>query len=817
MINASISLVYLSLFSLSSSSLTISPFNSDPFIVVVVVVAISFNAVFSETLATILRHLVFWGSRNCVFGFEIGAITELGNSDSAFLRPFVRVECPYCNMLVLPENGNFRCLDRHVSVIRNCGVMFASSSSSFFEEWDDLVKIWFSVSLASLEVSHNLYVVTHLPKDLYDHCLVRMSPASRSKSKDKKASKEAHKASAKPTGSGNAVAGVPASAYNPLLGTFHTLDISSTPTSPIHSNGRFRNIDEIEEHPVNSVVAGVEYDSVSNNGSWSGESEEHKEKSSNAPVRSDTVPGADNDKREKIRQKNERKHQRQKERRAQELHERCTGYLMSRKLEALSQQLVAMGFSHERATMALILNEGRVEESVAWLFEGGEEADCNKDTNICRGNLKIDISDELARIADLVTRYDCSKQEVERAVVNCEGDLDKAAENLRELKLDPPSAPPKPEETGDPPINNSVKQSGVSSQSSRPLTKPVPLPNQTIRDEKEFNYTKAAMTMGVPSDSSNRNMQPLKRIQPKSEWAKPQQATVQADKKWPSSGSNPSVSYSLASPLQMSPPPAKSETRYMPVGGDFKNLQPIVAREPLIMMQRPQTVNAKQVPATSMSSSPPGIAASWYPSNGPDTVRSNGFLSHASNYLGSNQRYHQLQYQPQQQFVGGSSNSVDNQATCQGNNSNWNRAGPTPTLAAATSLGLFSGLGSAGQSGATSPVDWSTGGSMQFDYTNIDWSLDRSLASPRSNSLWLGFSPFSKSNAQMYDSNASGVVAQSSTRPVPSNGSVVPMPVLQDGGVASAETSAGSRDWSSPFEGKDLFSLPRQFVSSPTL
>ncbi|WVY91033.1 hypothetical protein V8G54_036547 [Vigna mungo] len=644
-----------------------------------------------------------------------------------------------------------------------------------------------------------------------------MSPASRSKSKDKKASKEAQKAAAKPTGSGNAVAGVPASAYNPLLGTFHTLDISTTPTSPIHANGRFRNIDETDEHPVNSVVAGVEYDSVSNNGSWSGESEEHKEKSSNAPVRSDSVPGADNDKREKIRQKNERKHQRQKERRAQELHERCTGYLMSRKLEALSQQLVAMGFSHERATMALILNEGRVEESVAWLFEGGEEADGNKDTNIRRGNLKIDISDELAQIADMVTRYDCSKQEVERAVVNCDGDLDKAAETLRELKLDPPSAPPKPEETGDPLINNNVKQSGVGSQSSRPQTKAVPLPNQPKKDDKEFNYTKAAITIGVPSDSSNRNVQPVKRIQPKSEWAKPQQATVPADKKWPSSGSNSSVSYSLQSPLQILAPPGKSEARYVPVGGEFKNLQPVASREPLIMMQWPQTVNAKQVPTTTMSSSPPGIAATWYTTHGPDAVRSNGFLSHAPstrspspNYLSSNQRYHQVQYQPQQQFVGGSSNSVDHQATCQGN-SNWNRAGATPTLAAATSLGLFSGLGSAGQSGATSPVDWSTGGSMQFDYTNIDWSLDRSLASPRSNGSWLGFSPFSKNNTQMYDSNASGVVSQSS------NGSIVPLPGLQDGGVASSETSAGSRDWGSPFEGKDLFSLPRQFVSSPTL
>ncbi|PQP93910.1 uncharacterized protein Pyn_07307 [Prunus yedoensis var. nudiflora] len=62
---------------------------------------------------------------------------------------------------------------------------------------------------------------------------------------------------------------------------------------------------------------------------------------------------------------------------------------MSRKLEALAQQLVAMGFSQERATMALILYEGRVEESVAWLFEGGKDADKSRDQNFGGGNLKV--------------------------------------------------------------------------------------------------------------------------------------------------------------------------------------------------------------------------------------------------------------------------------------------------------------------------------------------------------------------------------------------------------------------------------------------
>ncbi|KAK4275786.1 hypothetical protein QN277_018811 [Acacia crassicarpa] len=632
-----------------------------------------------------------------------------------------------------------------------------------------------------------------------------MSPASRSKSRDKRAGKEAQKASAKHTGSVNAGVAIPASAYNPLSGTFHTLDMSPvSSTSPIHSNGRFRNIDETEEYPGVSVIAGVECDSVSNNDSLSGES----------------VPGADIDKREKIRQKNERKHQRQKERRAQELHERCSGYLMSRKLEALAQQLVAMGFSHERATMALILNEGKMEESVAWLFEGGEETDNQKDKNVGGSNLKIDISEELARIADMETKFGCSKQEVERAVVACEGDLEKAADSVRELKLDPPFASPKPEENGDPPSVNNGKQSGVVSENTRPQTRPIPSPNQLKKDEKELNCTKAAVMAGVSSESSNKSVLPLKRIQPKSEWAKPQQTPIPADKRWPSAASNPSVSYSLASPLQVAAAPStKSEARYMAVGGEYKNLQPVSAREPIMVMQRPQTANVKQVLVTSISSSS-AIAASWHP-NG-EVTRSNGFLPHTpstrnlnASYLSSNQMYHQLHYHPHQQLVPGGSNSVDLQAASLGN-----RTGASPMLAATASLGLFSGLGSAAASGASSAVDWNTGGSMQFDYANIDWSLDRGLSSPTSNALWVGLSPFTKGNSSnIYNSNTSGLVTQPSMRSAHSNGNIVPLPGLQDGGIASAEASSGpsSREWSSPFEGKDLFSLPRQFVSSPSL
>ncbi|KAJ7299739.1 hypothetical protein O6H91_01G036300 [Diphasiastrum complanatum] len=173
-----------------------------------------------------------------------------------------------------------------------------------------------------------------------------------------------------------------------------------------------------------------EYDSVSNNGSCSGESEDQtqaipKEKQSGSPG---LGPGSE--KRDKIRWKNEKKHQRQKERRAKDLKDRSTGYLMSRKLEILAEQLVSMGFPSDRATMALILNEGHVESSVAWLLEGGDEQ--VKEGWKIDGDLKIDISEELARIAELEIRYKYQRIEVERAIVACQGDVDKAAEWLRD-------------------------------------------------------------------------------------------------------------------------------------------------------------------------------------------------------------------------------------------------------------------------------------------------------------------------------------------------------------------------------------------------
>ncbi|XP_068662465.1 uncharacterized protein [Aristolochia californica] len=678
-----------------------------------------------------------------------------------------------------------------------------------------------------------------------------MSPASRSKSKEKSsgrtAAKEQQKASSKPTPQpANGGSSIPASAYNPVSGTFHTLETSPTasasllPLSPPQSNSRFNNIDETDEHSgTSSLGTGAEYDSVSNNDSCSGESEDQKEKSGNNTQRPETIPGADNDKREKIRQKNERKHQRQRERRAQELHERCCGYLMSRKLEALAQQLVAMGFSSERATMALILNEGRVEESVAWLFEGGEEVAAEQQNGSCLdsgGNLKIDITEELARIADVEVKFKCTKQEVERVVVACEGDLDKAAETLRAQKQEPVAAPPKHGETGDP-LAVSDSDFTITHAQSNPRTLQVqavaasPVTIQQRRDERDFNYIKVAVGPAVASpETVNRNLQSLRRIQPKAatEWVRPQQQVLNPPEKRGTSmnSSSPTLSYSLASTLQVAPLPAKTEaSRYVVEGAsEGKNMQTGGAvREPVVMMQRPQSVNVvKQNHPTASLGASPSITPGWYQNgvNGVDLIKVNSGLAHlqtssmsTSNHVSRQYYHHQTQYQPFASSTVESSGWGSSWNTTTGSSSSASLAVPS------SSLGLFTGWGSTGMSGSSSPVDWSMEGSMpECDYTNIDWSLEAmssSSSSSWSNGLWMDLTSNVK-KSRICDGGWSGTTMNGGTNMMrPSN-----VQGLHDGGVAAdtgPSSSAASHDWATPFAGKDLFSIPGQFVTSPAL
>ncbi|KAK8545049.1 hypothetical protein V6N13_066364 [Hibiscus sabdariffa] len=488
---------------------------------------------------------------------------------------------------------------------------------------------------------------------------------------------------------------------------------------------------------------------------------------------------------------------------------------MSRKLEALAQQLVAMGFSHDRATMALILNDGKLEESVAWLFEGGEEAVKHKKPT--SGILKINISEELSQIADMEVRYKCTRQEVERAVVTANGDLEKAAESLRTLMQDPPGQS-KPEETCGTSTSSidEVKVTGSQNLSARPhLKQNLSTATQQRKDEKDLNYSNSAVTMGGSLESVTKSLQSLNRIQPKLEWARPQQIEVPAEKRWPSTGSNPSFSYSLASPFQASPPPGKTESRHAAVVSEFKNILPSI-REPVVMMQRSQSVNKKPVPATIISTSPPGTSF-MYPTTHVKIAKSNGFMPHIpstrsldSNNMSSSQMHHQLYHQQHQHFT--SSSGPGESPGISRRNGLWSRT-------AASSLGLFTGLGSTTSSGGTSPVDWNSDSSMaQLDYTDIDWSLDRGLSSsPRPGEIWLGPSTSPMKSFDMYYPNTNGLSAKPAMILTP-NGKGVPIVGLLDSRVATAKTStAASHEWTSPFEGKGLFSLPSQFVSPPSL
>lgn len=635
-----------------------------------------------------------------------------------------------------------------------------------------------------------------------------MSPASKLKSKLKenssvRAAKEQQKSVSKhsgPTSTGN---GSPGSAYNPVSGTFHSFDTAQVTSSPPPhcNNTRFRNADETDEHSSSSLGTAAEYDSLSNNGSCSGESEDHKEKVASSASRQETIPGSDNEKREKIRQKNERKHQRQRERRAQELHERCSGYLMSRKLEALSRQLVAMGFSSERATLALMLNEGRVEESVNWLFEGNEEEAQKDIKNV--NNLKIDISKELAQIAALELRYKCSKQEVERTVVACEGDLVKAEETLKMRKPEPAVTPTKPEET------SNLKQP------TKPQDKPMAaVATQSSRNEREMNYLKGAAGVSTISEPGSRNFLPLKTNQLES----------LVERRWLNSASSSSLSYSTVPPIQVAPSSAKMMGQLSVSRNEGRSVSQGAVREPVMMMQHPQAMNMKQnyVLPNNISASQPGTAE-WYANNvvGLDGKKLNGVpllqkssagIPGAGSY-GSKHFYPQAQsnrslgpensnmrqYYPQAQYTQQSfaTNSVDSAggaaATRMG--SSWSTMGASsPSRTVASSLGLFSSWGSTGTSGSTSHVDWNARDMMSnCDYNSIDWTLE---SNSKPSGLMLGLP---------------------SARVSGTNGGVQ-FAGLQNGAMSTeiASSGGGPREWTSPFAGNDIFSAPRQFVTSPS-
>ncbi|PKA53172.1 hypothetical protein AXF42_Ash009902 [Apostasia shenzhenica] len=606
--------------------------------------------------------------------------------------------------------------------------------------------------------------------------ILDMSPGSKSKSKEKstpRTIKEHPRALVKPSPvPSNCGNGSPTdNSYNPITEPFQNLDISqfSSHSTP-QGNGRFRISDDPEDHSESSPGTITECDSSSNNDSCSGESEDQKDKLTSGATRTDIIPGCDNDKRDKIRQKNEKKHQRQKERRAQELRERCTNFLKSRKLKALSNQLAAMGFPVDRAAMALIVNEGRMEESVAWLLQEGEEGNKSKATVDVddRSNLKIDIMDEISKIAEMEIKYNCTKLEVERAVVACEGDLLKAEGSLKlQKQANAMAAATKPVESADStdhyPGNSSNRAAAVNILQRR-------------SEEMEINCLKFAESKGI----------------------QPKPAT--ADKKILTAASTRTV--------QVSGLVARPESRFGSVMGNGIMMRSL-KEEPIIVMRRPKP----NLPSSIADMAAPHPAAvGWYSSNGIPSMEvmqaTNGVSSMGMSGAMPQDFYPQDNYQPISSIPTEIAGSIGRSSLL------WNRTVPvasapvsSSSLAAPSSLGLFTGWGAlSGSSSPSSQNDWNSGGlRAQLDYTSIDWSVDLTPLRP------------SSAKGRLSDTWSTMFMGGNLTKPaVNGGGTGFHRPGFQEGNgiLNDPSLSAGSLEWSNPFEGRDLFRVPRQYVSS---
>ncbi|XP_042420521.1 uncharacterized protein LOC122008748 isoform X1 [Zingiber officinale] len=647
----------------------------------------------------------------------------------------------------------------------------------------------------------------------------KMSPATKSKSGklSGKVVKANGKVSSKPSlalpNHGN---GVPSNVYNPVTGKFHKFDVSATVSiATSQNNGRLGTIDETENQSVSSFGTSGELDSMSNH-NGSGE-EDQKEKTTTSTVsRTEPVPGCDTDKREKIRQKNERKHQRQKERRAQDLHERCSGYLMSWKLDMLAQKIVAMGFSPEESTMALIQNEGRVEESIAWLLELSEENKLQISSNTDNsGKWKMDITAELAKLSDMVMKFKCTKQEVERTVVACEGDLEKAEETLKEQNQEGKSASSKLEEA-----ENFVSESGLGNKMIMPvqngLLRPqqkgiIPVVTQQRIGECNLSDNKAVINGTV--DSSNKNLQSLRRMQPKPDWGRPPQLVTPTkvvtpmDKRWSNASSVPSISLSMPSSQQVAAPPS-NPYMLMTSNEPKANMPSLTLREPVIVMQRPQSIPPKQNLASTSRNTSASLPSSTgsYPNGmlSVEMIAENGSLRPNSSYLGLHGVTAQ-QFVNQNHFRAPSASSVDLDSFATGWGTPFNSNFSASSFAVPSSPSRFAGL----PSGPSPPssVDWSSGVSTRYDYTRVDWRMDKALMEP---------------STRNFDSSSTWstmFMGGEVPRPAVNSSGSAYIPWLQDGGLTAEESSnsSGLTEWSSPFAGKDLLSISRRYVTDSLL
>lgn len=593
-----------------------------------------------------------------------------------------------------------------------------------------------------------------------------MSPASKSKSKEKSAGKAVRDKKPLSQHTDMLVNGgnnVTSSGYDPISGTFHTLETATssanyTQTSQTpQSNGRFCNlVNELEEHIPDATT---EYDSVSNNDSCSVESEDHQKdknnsNANNASSRTDPTPISDAEKREKIRLKNEKKHQRQKERRAQELHEKCCNYITSRKLESLAQTLVGMGFTSEAATMALIHNKGRVEESAVWILEGGMESKRSSVSNIGEANVKIDIKDELSKIVEFESKFKCSKLEVEKAVVACEGDLQKTVELLKVQLKQQESATISQnlDENG----ANGFQHNSSSSNNNKPLssssvkTPPVKLLSNSLpvqlhrRDHRDFNYTKSSSNIATKMDISGAEYPSLRKVQSTNTAAGVNTTTAQLK----------------------------------PRNSNVTNSEVKTMREPIQLMQRPQSSNGIRQNAL------PTPSSNWYPrTSSPSAIDmmklANGGLGQLMQNPRSNMNTQQL---------------YDNT----GRAGYYSNTGRPSSLAVPSSLGLFK------KAMPSSTVDWGSSSrknNMSYcDYTSVDWSLD---------STPLGLPASSLKGERLYD-NALHVSYLKNSRYGENGG------LMAENGAEGQTAGAGASEWTSPFTEKDLFRVSRMFATSPS-
>ncbi|XP_074584858.1 uncharacterized protein LOC141840697 [Curcuma longa] len=636
-----------------------------------------------------------------------------------------------------------------------------------------------------------------------------MSSASKAKLIDKLSAKTVKgqgKVSLKSSAIPNHGNDVPSNVYNPDSGTFHNIDTTSSGSLLMSQNsGRFRTIDETEDHYVSLFATTGEFDSISIHNSYSGEEDQKEKTTSNGGPRIESILGCDTDKREKIRQKNERKHQRQRERRAQELHERCSGYLVSRNLEMLAQKIIAMGFSSEEVTMALIQNEGRVEESIAWLLELSEESRHHIAANVdSSNNLKIDITSELAKISEMELKFKCTRQEVERAVVACEGDLKKAEETLTAHKQGVKAASSKLEEADD-----SVSVNDFDNKMAMPVQTALPIPQQNrlvpdgtsqLSDERDLNYNKTVTTEAV--ESTNKHLHSLRRMLPKPDWGRPQVVSP-FDQRWSIASTAPSVSCPLPSSLQVAVPLTNRSA--MTSNEPKPTLPTVTLREPVMVMQQLQSSHTKQDPASTslnISASPPA-SIRWYPNkvSSMEMMLENGSLEPRSPYLG-------LHGSSAQQFVNHNL-FPPGSGMAEPFVSRWDAApfnfpsSSASSLMVPSPLGLFTGS----PSGPTSSVNWSSDGSTLCDYTSIDWSMDTALQKP------------SIKNSNLSLTWSTMFMGGKVPTPAMNSAGGAYIAGLQDGSLVNEDSLYLSRshDWSSPFAVNDLLSVPRQYVADFTL